>query len=49
MIGREKTSWQNVLKEAGYEVEYQLKGLGEYEGIRKLFLEHIKDASFTHW
>ena len=33
---------QNLAK--GYKVETVLKGLGEYESIRRLFVEHIKTA-----
>lgn len=33
--------WYEKLKELGFEVEFNLKGLGEYEGIRRIFLEHI--------
>ena len=28
----------------GYEVRVILKGLGEFEGIRKIFAEHIEEA-----
>ena len=32
------------LEEKGYEVRVILKGLGEFEGIRKIFAEHIEEA-----
>ena len=35
-------SWYSQFKAAGYDVEPVLKGLGEYTGIRKLFIEHLK-------
>ena len=46
MIWRErkipgKAGW----KKKGYEVRVILKGLGELEGIRKIFLEHIEEAA----
>ena len=34
-----------VWREEGYEVRAILKGLGEFEGIRKIFLEHIEEAA----
>lgn len=44
MAGEEEDSWNNILIEEGYEVECLLKGLGEYKDVRKIFLEHIKEA-----
>ena len=41
----EEDSWKSQLEEAGYEVRVILKGLGELEGIRKIFLEHIEEAA----
>ena len=38
----EPDSWYSQFKAAGYDVEPVLKGLGEYTGIRKLFIEHLK-------
>lgn len=43
-IAAESGSWKNVLEEAGYEVRPNLTGLGEIEGIRQIFLEHLQDA-----
>ena len=40
MAGEEEDSWKNIISKAGYEVQTVLKGLGEYESIRKLFVEH---------
>ena len=40
----EEDSWKSELEEAGYEVRADLKGLGEFEGIRRIFLEHIEEA-----
>ncbi|MDD7370488.1 MAG: sirohydrochlorin cobaltochelatase [Firmicutes bacterium] len=44
MAGDDPDSWYNKFKEAGYKVTPVLKGLGEYEGIRKIFVEHLKAA-----
>lgn len=40
MAGDEPDSWKSIFTAAGYEVECVLKGLGEYEGIQKLVVEH---------
>ena len=42
MASDEPDSWYSQFKAAGYDVEPVLKGLGEYTGIRKLFIEHLK-------
>lgn len=44
MIGEEENSWLNQLTKAGYEVEYLLKGLGEFPKIRSIYYEHIRNA-----
>lgn len=41
----EEDSWKSELEEEGYQVRVFLKGLGEFEGIRKIFLEHIEEAA----
>ena len=41
----DEDSWKSGLEEEGYEVRVILKGLGEFEGIRKIFLEHIEEAA----
>ena len=38
-------SWKSELEAEGYQVRGILKGLGEFAGIRKIFLEHIEDAA----
>lgn len=40
----EEDSWKTELEDAGYVVRVILKGLGEFEGIRKIFLEHIEET-----
>ncbi|MFV0343759.1 MAG: sirohydrochlorin cobaltochelatase [Anaerocolumna sp.] len=44
MAGDEEDSWNYILTKEGYEVECLLKGLGEYEVVRKTFIEHLKEA-----
>ena len=44
MAGEEEDSWKNQFEAAGYTVECHLKGLGEYERIRKIFLKHIEES-----
>lgn len=38
----EEDSWKSELEEKGYEVRVILKGLGEFEGIRKIFADISK-------
>lgn len=42
MASNEPDSWYSQFKAEGYDVEPVLKGLGEYPGIRKLFIDHLK-------
>lgn len=42
MAGDDPESWYSQFKEAGYEVEAVIKGLGEYLGIRKILVNHLK-------
>lgn len=43
-IAADSDSWKSILEEAGYEVRPLLLGLGEIDGIRKIFIEHLKHA-----
>lgn len=45
MAGDEETSWKNVLASTGRNVDTILKGLGEYDGIRRLLTEHARKAT----
>lgn len=38
----EEDSWKSELKEAGYEVKAIIRGLGEMQGIRNIYMEHIE-------
>ena len=40
----DEDSCKSELEDAGYEVRAIMKGLGEFEGMRKIFLEHIEEA-----
>ena len=37
-------SWKSILEDKGFKVNCSLKSLGEYEDIRKMYIEHIKEA-----
>lgn len=43
MASDEDDSWNSIVKDAGYEVEVRVKGLGEYEGIQDMYVEHLRD------
>lgn len=44
ICGEEDGTWYTELKKEGYEVTAVKKGLGEYPGLRALFIDHIKEA-----
>ena len=44
MAGDDIDSWKTQFLSAGYDVQCHLKGLGEYQEIRDLFLKHISDV-----
>lgn len=44
MAGDDPDSWYFQFVRAGFPVECHLKGLGEYEGIRRIFLRHIAEG-----
>ena len=43
MASDEEDSWNTIFKNEGFEVECIVKGLGEYESIRKLYLDKIEN------
>lgn len=45
LAGEGADSWKSAFEREGYEVRCVLKGLGEYEEIRRMFLEHADDAA----
>ncbi len=40
----DEDSWKSALEEEGYQVKTIVKGLGEMEGIRHIFMEHLEEA-----
>ena len=44
MAGDEDGSWKKAFEDAGYEVECLLRGLGENEDIRAIYVDHAKAA-----
>lgn len=44
MAGEDEDTWKTAFEGAGYQVECVLKGLGEYEAIQQLLVDHVKDA-----
>lgn len=44
MAGDGKDSWKSQLQESGYQVECILRGLGELDGIRDIYMDHIREA-----
>lgn len=42
MAGDDPESWYNQFKAAGFDTEARFKGLGEYTGIRKILVEHLR-------
>lgn len=44
MAGDDEDTWKTAFEGAGYPVECVLRGLGEYEAIRQLLVDHVKDA-----
>ncbi len=39
----EGDSYAGILRAEGYDPEYMLKGLGEYEDIRRIYVEHLRE------
>lgn len=44
MSGEDEDSWRSRFEAAGFQVNCILKGLGEYKGIRDLYIRHAGDA-----
>ncbi|WP_124066023.1 sirohydrochlorin cobaltochelatase [Clostridium sp. E02] len=44
MAGKDADSWKSQLEKDGYEVTCRLKGMGELEGVREMFLLHAQRA-----
>ena len=43
LAGEQEDSWKNRLSQAGLEVRYSIKGLGEYEAFRGLYVKKLAD------
>ena len=44
MAGDEEDSWKSVFEAEGYEVECLIRGLGENEDIRQIYIDHAQAA-----
>lgn len=44
MAGDEEDSWKAIFEREGYETECILKGLGEYQEIRDIYLQHLSEG-----
>ena len=44
MAGDEEDSWKTAFENEGFEVECVLKGLGQYEGVRKMIVKHLGET-----
>ena len=44
MAGENEDSWKSRFLRKGYQVECLMKGLGEYPGIRQIYVRHAKEA-----
>lgn len=44
MAGPSPDSWKNRLGAAGLEVRVALKGLGEYEAVRSMYVRHLREV-----
>jgi sirohydrochlorin cobaltochelatase len=44
MAGDDDDSWKSVLESRGYQVECVIKGLGQFESIQKIYVDHVTAA-----
>ncbi len=44
MAGEQEDSWKVLFKNAGYKVTCILRGIGEFTGIQKMYLDHTADC-----
>lgn len=47
MASDEEDSWKSLFEAQGYETECVLKGLGEFQAVRDIYLDHVKMAEPT--
>jgi sirohydrochlorin cobaltochelatase len=43
MAGKDENSWKNILIKNGYNVETNIKGLGENKKVREMYVQHLKN------
>ena len=46
-MGGDDESFKTMLEDMGKQVDFELKGLGEYDYVRKLILKHAKEAYYV--
>jgi len=44
MAGDEEDSWKSILTKERFEVECLLRGLGQFEGVQRLYIKHVQAA-----
>ena len=44
IFGQYKNTWKNQMEHRGYCIKPIVRGLGEYQGICRIFIEHIENA-----
>lgn len=44
MAGDEEDSWKTAFEDAGFEVECLIHGLGEFEDVQAIYVQHVQDA-----
>ena len=44
MAGDDEDSWKSAFEAEGYQVECVLRGLGENDAIRQIYVEHVQKA-----
>jgi len=44
LTGNETDSWKSLLEKDGFNVDFNLRGMGEDDDIAKIFVRHTKDA-----
>jgi len=44
LTGKKSDSWKSRLEEEGFVVDFNLRGMGENDGIAEIFVQHTRDA-----
>lgn len=44
MAGEDEDSWKKQFEKAGFSVDCVLRGLGEYQEIRQIYMDHVRTA-----